>query len=182
MFIEHIQELTAVYPGLAAFILITSKVVGAVVLFPGTPLTLLAGAIFGVFWGSIISLIGNITGATLAFLISRYFLREYVKKKILSKYQNISSYEQKFFSHGFRTVVLLRLIPLFPFNMLNYLLGVTQVSTRDYILGTAVGIIPGTIAFVYFGRSLAMLNVVQITLSIIAIIGLIYIGKFYEKK
>ena len=182
MLLDQVQELISVYPEIAALILIVAKIIGALIFFPGTPLTLLAGATFGVFWGSIISLIGNIVGATLAFLVSRYFLQKYVKKEFLVKYPKISSYEQRFFSHGLRTVILLRLIPLFPFNALNYLLGVTRVSNKDYILGTAIGIIPGTIAFVYFGQSLAMLSVLHIALSVVAIIGLIYIGKFYEKK
>ncbi len=182
MFLEYIQNLVALYPSASMLILIVAKIIGALILFPGTPLTLLAGATFGVVTGSIVSLIGNILGATLAFFVSRYFLQSYVKKNILSKYPKIADYEKRFSSHGFQTVVLLRLIPLFPFNALNYLLGVTQVSTRDYILGTAVGIIPGTIAFVYFGQSLAMLSVLHIGISVVAIIGLIFIGKYYEKK
>ena len=169
------------YPSASALILILAKIIGAIILFPGTPLTLLAGATFGIVTGSIVSLIGNILGATLAFFVSRYFLQSYVKKKILSKYPKIADYEKRFSSHGFQTVVLLRLIPLFPFNALNYLLGVTQVSTRDYILGTAVGIIPGTVAFVYFGQSLAMLSIFHTGVSVVAIIGLIFIGKYYEK-
>lgn len=182
MLLEHVQELIKMYPELSALVLILAKIIGAVIFFPGTPLTLLAGATFGVVWGSVVSLIGNILGATMAFFISRYFLQKYVVKNILSKYPNIAQYEKRFSTHGLETVILLRLIPLFPFNVLNYLLGVTRVSNRDYIVGTAIGIIPGTIAFVYFGQSLAMLSVVHIVLSVVAIIGLIYIGKIYAKK
>ena len=182
MFIHHVQALIAMYPGASALILIGAKIVGALILFPGTPLTLLAGATFGVLWGSVVSLIGNTIGAVAAFFVARYVLRDYVKKHILLKYPKIADYEKRFFLHGFKTVILLRLIPLFPFNALNYLLGVTEVSARDYILGTAIGIIPGTIAFVNFGQSLAMLNVVHIIFSVVAILGLIFIGKYYEKK
>ena len=170
------------YPELTGLTLILAKIVGAVLFFPGTPLTLLAGATLGVFWGSIVSLIGNTLGAVLAFFVSRYLLQKYVLKNILSKYPRIAEYEKRFSTHGLETVILLRLIPLFPFNALNYLLGVTRVTNRDYILGTAIGIIPGTIAFVYFGRSLVMLSALHIMLSVIAIIGLIYLGKMYEKK
>ena len=182
MLLEHVQELIQMYPELSALVLILAKIIGAIIFFPGTPLTLLAGATFGVVWGSIVSLIGNIVGATIAFFISRYFLQKYVVKNILSKYPNIAQYEKRFSTHGLETVILLRLIPLFPFNALNYLLGVTRVSNKDYILGTVVGIIPGTIAFVYFGQSLAMLSVLHVAISVIAIIGLVYIGKMYEKK
>lgn len=182
MFLEHVQELLAMYPSASALVLIFAKIIGALILFPGTPLTLLAGATFGVVKGSIVSLIGNILGATLAFFVSRYLLQKYVIKNILSKYPRIEEYEKRFATHGFETVVLLRLIPLFPFNALNYLLGVTHVRTKDYILGTAVGIIPGTIAFVYFGKSLAMLSIFHVIISVVAIIGLIIVGKYYEKK
>ncbi len=182
MLLEQIQELISMYPELTGLTLILAKIIGALLFFPGTPLTLLSGATLGLFWGSVVALIGNILGATAAFFVSRYFLQKYVIKKILSKYPKISEYEKRFSTHGLETVILLRLIPLFPFNALNYLLGATRVSNRDYIVGTAVGIIPGTISFVYFGQSLAMLSVVHVVLSVIAIIGLIYIGKMYAKK
>jgi uncharacterized membrane protein YdjX (TVP38/TMEM64 family) len=182
MILDHIQEVIAMYPAYAGVVLILGKIIGALLFFPGTPLTLLAGATFGVLYGGIISLIGNIVGAILAFFVSRFFLQKYVHTKILSKYPKILEYEKRFASHGLETVILLRLIPLFPFNALNYLLGVTKVSNREYIVGTCIGIIPGTFAFVYFGNSLAMLSGVHIIISLVAIIGLIYIGKHYEKK
>lgn len=182
MIIEQVKHFVEQDPQLTALYLIIAKIIGAVLLFPGTPLTLLAGATLGVFWGSIVSIIGNSLGATLAFLISRYFLRNYVSKTIYTKYPTIQKYEARFFNRGLVTVILLRLIPLFPFNVLNYLLGVTQVKTKDYLIGTVFGIIPGTIAFVYFGKAITMLSPFHIISSIIAIAGLTYIGKYYEKK
>lgn len=182
MIVEYVQHLVSIHPQLAALYLIVAKIIGAVLFFPGTPLTLLAGATLGVFWGSIVSLIGNTLGAVVAFLVARYFLKDYVETKLFLKYPKIKEYEYRFVKHGLATVILLRLIPLFPFNALNYILGVTRVSTRDYILGTAIGIIPGTIAFVYFGRALVMVSVFHILFSVIAIAGLVFIGKHYEKK
>jgi uncharacterized membrane protein YdjX (TVP38/TMEM64 family) len=152
------------------------------VFFPGTPLTLLAGATLGTGYGFLVSLIGNIFGATLAFFIARYVLRDYVSSHIIKRYPKIQEYEKRFFEDGLRTVILLRLIPLFPFNVLNYALGVTRVRTKDYIIGTTLGIIPGTLAYVYFGDALRMLSVVNIVIALSAIIGLIYIGKKYEKR
>jgi uncharacterized membrane protein YdjX (TVP38/TMEM64 family) len=165
----------------AALLLILAKIIGAILFIPGTPLTLLAGALLGPVQGTIVSLIGNILGAFSAFLISRFLLRNYVNEKLLKKYPKMEKYEKRFFDHGFKTVVILRLIPLFPFNALNYLLGVTRVSVKDYFFGTAIGIIPGTIAFVYFGDSLRMLSFVHIILAITIILMLILLGKFYEK-
>lgn len=182
MLIEQVKHFVEQDPSLTALYLIIAKIIGAILLFPGAPLTLLAGATLGVFWGSIISIIGNTLGAAAAFFISRFFLRNYVTKMIYAKYPKIQDYESRFFNQGLTTVVLLRLIPLFPFNVLNYLFGVTKVKTKDYLIGTAFGIIPGTIAFVYFGNAITMLSPFHIISSIIAIVGLTYIGKYYEKK
>ena len=182
MIIEYVTQFVTMNPELSALYLIIAKIIGAILFFPGAPLTLLAGATLGVFYGSITSLIGNILGASVAFFISRYFLRDYVSRTLYKKYPKIKEYEGKFFTNGLLTVICLRLIPLFPFNALNYLLGVTKVSTKDYLIGTAVGIIPGTIAFVYFGESLKMLSPIHIGLSVLAILGLTYTGKYYEKK
>lgn len=182
MLVDQVRMFIEMYPALTGLYLIFAKIVGAILFFPGTPLTLLAGATLGVFWGSVVSLIGNTIGAIAAFLIGRYFLKDYVQNNLYKKYPLARKYESRFFKNGLVTVILLRLIPLFPFNALNYLLGVTQVRTKDYILGTILGIIPGTIAFVYFGKALVMLSAVHIASSIIAIVGLIYIGKYYEKK
>lgn len=182
MLIEHIEMYIHMNPNLSGLYLIIGKIIGAILLFPGTPLTLLAGATLGVVWGSIVSIIGNTLGATAAFFIARYFLKDFVQKKCYEKYPTIAKYEHSFATRGFATVVLLRLIPLFPFNVLNYMLGVTHVKPREYILGTFIGIIPGTIAFVYFGKSITMLSPFHIITSLVAIIGLTYIGKHYEKK
>ncbi len=182
IFIQQVKYFIQQDPQLAALYLILAKIFGAVLLFPGAPLTLLSGATFGLFWGTIISIIGNTLGASAAFFISRFFLKEYVIENLYSKYPTIQKYEARLFSKGIITILILRLIPLFPFNVLNYLLGVTQVTARDYLVGTAIGMIPGTIAYVYFGKALITLSPLHILISIFVIIILTYIGKFYEKK
>ena len=162
----------------AGIYLIIAKIISGVLFIPGSPLTILAGATLGLFWGTIVSVIGNVLGATLAFLLARYLLKDFVQNKILKKYPKINEYEDKLFKKGFHTVFFLRLIPAFPFNALNFVLGVTEVKFKDYFFGTLIGIIPGTFAFVYFGESLKMLNIYSIALAIVGIVGLGYIGKF----
>lgn len=179
---ETLAHFIQVYDGYAAPLLILAKILGAIFFIPGTPLTLLAGATLGLGYGVVISLIGNLLGAFAAFLIARFFLRDFVRAKVLSKYPKIMVYESRFLKKGFSTVVLLRLIPLFPFNALNYVLGITSVTFRDYAFGTAIGIIPGTIAYVYFGEALMMLSIIHIVTAFAAIIGLTYIGKYYERR
>ncbi len=160
--------------------LVVAKIVAGVTFVPAAPLTLLSGALLGTFWGTVVAMIGNILGAVLAFLVARYLLRNFVKKTIFTKYPKILNYEKKLFENGFATVVFLRLVPLFPFNVLNLCLAVTEVKFKDYLFGTMVGIIPGTLAFVYFGESLKMLNLYSILFAVLGILGLSYVGKIWK--
>jgi len=122
----------------------------ATILFiPGSILTLGGGALFGVFWGSIYVFIAATLGATSAFLIGRYLTRDWVAQQIADniKFQAI---DRAVAQEGLKIVLLTRLSPIFPFNLLNYAFGVTQVSIKDYILGS-IGMIPGTVMYVYLG-------------------------------
>lgn len=181
-FVSHLESLSVGKPLLTATILILLKTFTAPIGFPGTPLTLLTGSLLGNFFGTIIALIGNTLGATLTFLISRYILRDYVQTKIISKHPIIKEYEDRLENHALSTVIILRLIPLFPFNALNFLLGVTNIPLKKYIIGSFVGMIPGTFLFVYLGESFRMLSFVNIISAVGGIILLTYLGKKYMKK
>jgi uncharacterized membrane protein YdjX (TVP38/TMEM64 family) len=141
--------------GAIAFMII--YLVATVAFFPGSILTLGGGAIFGLFWGSVYVFIGATIGATLAFLVGRYFARGWVFKKIADN-QKFTAIDRAVGKEGFKIVFLTRLSPIFPFILLNYGLGVTGVSLKDYVLAS-VGMIPGTIMYVYFG-SLGNINTI----------------------
>ncbi|WP_338017003.1 TVP38/TMEM64 family protein [Myxacorys almedinensis] len=131
----------------------------AVCFVPGSILTLGAGVIFGVVWGSLYVFIGATIGATLAFLVGRYLARSWVSNQIAEN-TKFKAIDEAVSREGLKIVVLTRLSPIFPFNLLNYAFGVTQVSLKDYVLG-CIGMIPGTIMYVYIGSlagSLAMLG------------------------
>ena len=132
----------------------------ATILFvPGSILTLGGGFLFGVFWGSVYVFIAATFGATFAFLIGRHFLRDWVSQQI-EKYPKFKALARAVAKEGWKIVLLTRLSPVFPFNLLNYAFGVTQVSLKDYILGS-IGIIPGTVMYVYIGSlagNLAMIG------------------------
>ena len=177
--IEH-ESMTM--PLASALILILLKSVSAPLGFPGTPLTLLSGSLFGHVFGTIIALVGNTIGASLAFLLARYVLRDYMVKKFWTKYPRIKEYDQKLKEKGLSTVIALRLIPLFPFNALNFLLGVTSIPFKKYVIGSFVGMIPGTFLFVYFGESLRMLSGLNILLAILGICVLTFLGRQFEKR
>ena len=132
-------------------------IIATVAFLPGSILTLAGGAIFGLFWGSIYVFFGATIGATLAFLVGRYLARGWVSKKIAGN-QKFAAVDNAVGKEGFKIVFLTRLSPVFPFNLLNYSLGVTGVSLKDYILAS-VGMIPGTIMYVYFG-SLGNINTI----------------------
>lgn len=122
----------------------------ATILFiPGSVLTLGGGVIFGLWWGSIYVFMAATLGATFAFLIGRYLSRDCVVK-YMEAHPKFKALDRAVSQEGLKIVFLTRLCPLFPFNLLNYALGITQVSLKDYVLGS-FGMIPATILYVYSG-------------------------------
>lgn len=133
--------------GAIAFMVI--YILATVAFLPGAILTLGAGVLFGVTWGSIYVFIGATIGATCAFLVGRYLARNWVMGKIADQ-PNFQAIDRAVAQAGLKIVLLTRLSPVFPFNLLNYAFGITGVSLKDYIIGS-VGMIPGTIMYVYIG-------------------------------
>ncbi|MDR9403558.1 MAG: TVP38/TMEM64 family protein [Halothece sp. Uz-M2-17] len=133
----------------AAIVFIGIYIIAAVLFFPASILTLGAGVVFGVVQGSIFVFIGATVGATLAFLVGRYFARGWVEKRIEGN-PKFKAIDQAVAEEGMKIVLLTRLSPIFPFNLLNYAYGLTKVTLRDYVIGT-LGILPGTIMYVYVG-------------------------------
>jgi uncharacterized membrane protein YdjX (TVP38/TMEM64 family) len=124
--------------------------IATVAFVPGVVLTLAAGAIFGVARGTVFVLIGATVGACAAFLIARYVARDAVARRI-SGNARFAAVDRAIGREGLKVVLLLRLSPAFPFNLLNYALGVTEVRFRDYALACA-GMLPGTLLYVYSGK------------------------------
>lgn len=124
-------------------------IVATVAFFPGSILTLGAGVVFGVVTGSICVFIGATLGATGAFLVGRYLARGWVAKKIEGN-RSFSAIDKAVGQEGFKIVLLTRLSPIFPFNILNYAYGLTGVSLKDYFFGS-IGMLPGTVMYVYIG-------------------------------
>lgn len=136
------------YLGPIVFILI--YILATVLFIPGSILTLGAGAVFGVLSGSVFVSIASTIGAVLAFLIGRYIARGWVSKKIEGN-QKFKAIDEAVAREGWKIVGLTRLSPIFPFNLLNYAFGVTKVSLRDYFLASWIGMMPGTVMYVYIG-------------------------------
>lgn len=133
--------------GAIAFIII--YIIATVAFLPGSILTLGAGVVFGLVWGSLYVFIGATLGAMAAFLVGRYLARSWVASKIAGN-KNFTAIDLAVGKAGLKIVLLTRLSPIFPFNLLNYAFGITGVSLKDYLIGS-VGMIPGTIMYVYIG-------------------------------
>jgi uncharacterized membrane protein YdjX (TVP38/TMEM64 family) len=152
-FLAFLQNTLQWINGLGALggvVFIAIYILATLAFLPAAILTLGAGVIFGVIWGSLYVFIGATLGAVAAFLVGRYVARGWVKQKI-SSYKKFANIDQAVSKEGLKIVFLIRLSPLFPFNLLNYALGVTSVSLKDYFLAS-FGMIPGTIMYVYLGH------------------------------
>jgi len=134
----------------APAIFIALYAVAAVAFVPGSVLTLAAGALFGIPRGTAIVLVGATAGASLAFLVSRYLARAAVEAKVQGN-ARFAAIDRAIGREGRKIVFLLRLSPVFPFNLLNYALGLTRVRFVDYLVAS-VGMLPGTLLYVYYGR------------------------------
>jgi len=145
-FLEYVRSL-----GVWGMVLFVAVYIAATVfMVPGTILTLGAGLLFGLLRGTIAVSVGSVLGAVLAFWVARYFARSFVEQKA-QKYPKFAAVDRAVEQSGFKMVLLTRLSPVFPFNALNYLFGVTNVRLRDYFLASWFGMLPGTIMYVYFG-------------------------------
>jgi uncharacterized membrane protein YdjX (TVP38/TMEM64 family) len=124
--------------------------VAAVAFVPGSLLTLAAGAIFGLGKGTALVLVAATLGASAAFLVSRYLARGFVERRLAGN-ERFAAIDRAIGSQGRKIVFLLRLSPVFPFNLLNYALGLTRVRFVDYVVAS-IGMLPGTLLYVYYGK------------------------------
>ncbi len=149
--------LRAVVIYIAFYILITALSI------PGAGIMTLAGGfLFGVFPATLYIDIGATIGATLAFLTARYLLGNWLQQKYQKQ---LRSFNEEMHRNGSRYLITVRLIPVFPFFMINFLSGLTNVSIKTFAWTTALGIVPVTIIFAYAGRQLGTINAVSEILS-----------------
>lgn len=135
---------------LAPLAFILARVFGAVVFVPGSIMSIGAGMLFGPFWGAIYNLVASTLGAILAFSIARFLAPDWVARKVVHK-KHLSSLLEGIEAEGWRFVAFVRLVPLFPYNLLNYALGLTRIKLSHYALASFICMIPGDIAYVYLG-------------------------------
>ena len=135
---------------LAPIAFVAIYIAACVLFLPGSILTIGAGVIFGVVRGSIYVSIAATLGATAAFVVGRYFARDWIAEKLEGN-AKFKAIDEAVGREGWKIVLLTRLSPVFPFNLLNYAYGLTRVALRDYVFASWLGMIPGTILYVYIG-------------------------------
>lgn len=132
-------------------VFILGYALAAVAFLPGSLLTLAAGALFGLAFGTLYAFLGATLGASLAFLVARYLARGAIEKRIAGN-AKFAAIDRAVGQEGFKIVALLRLSPVFPFNLLNYALGLTRVPFLPY-LAASFAMLPGTLLYVYYGKA-----------------------------
>ncbi|MAF35533.1 TVP38/TMEM64 family protein [archaeon] len=151
----------------APIVFILLYIVATVFFLPGTPLSIASGVLFGPIFGTIYVVVGATVGASIAFFVARYFGEGFVDSFLKDKFKTLHEYDHKLEKNGFVVVLLLRFIPLFPFNGLNFAFGLTEVRFKHFFLATLFGIIPGTFVYAYLGSSLSSFNVYNIIIALV---------------
>lgn len=163
----------------APIIFIGIYALATVLFLPGSILTLTGGFVFGPVWGLLYNMTGAVLGATIAFIIARFVASDWVEKKVGGKLKQLKQGVEK---QGWKFVAIVRLIPLIPFNLLNYALGLTRVSLVAYVFASIVFMLPGGAAYTYLGHlgeaamtgePRAIINKVFIALSLFIILSII---------
>lgn len=138
-------------------------------------MSIAAGAVFGVVMGSIYCLVAATVGASLAFLGTRYLFRDAVRKKFEAQLEKVNLELEK---EGLRHLLFLRLLPLFPFTLINIAAGLTSMPLRTFLIGTAIGILPPTFVFCNAGASLVSIENVHEILSLRILGSFVLLGFF----
>jgi uncharacterized membrane protein YdjX (TVP38/TMEM64 family) len=168
---DTLRGLIQGYGILAPLIYMMVYTVAPSLFLPGIPITIAGGILFGPFWGVLYTITSATLGACLAFLISRYVARDWIADKLKSP--GWRRLDQGVEQHGWKIVAFTRLIPIFPFNLLNYAFGLTKIKFLHYAIATFVCMLPACIAFIVFSSSL--LDIIKGKMSPAFPIGLVLI-------
>lgn len=151
--IEALLDWITEYGAIAPLVYIVIYVLGTVFFLPGTFLSFVGAVLFGAYLGTLYVWTGAVIGATLAFLVARALGRPFVVELLGNR---VGRLEQQIRDNGFRGLLIIRLLPIFPFPTINFASALTSIRLWDYVLATAIGIIPGAFVYQYlfakFGR------------------------------
>jgi uncharacterized membrane protein YdjX (TVP38/TMEM64 family) len=149
--VQAVRQLFEGFGAAGPFVFAAAYAVAATLLLPAAPFTIGAGLLFGPVLGTVTALVGATVGATGAFLLGRLLGRGAVEQ---FAGQRVAALDRYLARRGFVAVLIVRLVPLFPFNLISIVAGVTGIPVREYVLATAIGIIPGTVAYAALGGTI----------------------------
>jgi uncharacterized membrane protein YdjX (TVP38/TMEM64 family) len=187
---DQLLVFTETHYAASVSLFILAYIVVAGLALPGAViLTLAGGFLFGSVFGTLFVNLGATTGALLAFLAARYLLRDWVEQKFG---RWLGPVQQGFAKDAFSYLMTLRLIPLFPFFVVNLVAGLTRMSAGSYVAATALGIIPGSFVYAYAGRQLGTINSLKevaspnviaafVLLGVLALMPIVY-RRFASKR
>lgn len=169
---ETLRQTVASFAPMAPAVFMLLYTLAPALFMPGLPLTIAGGILFGPFWGVVYSIIGATAGACVAFLISRYLAKDWISAKLTGpRWRQLDQSVEK---NGWKIVAFTRLIPLVPFNLLNYAFGLTSIKFLPYAITSFICMLPACIAFIVFSSSLP--DLLKGKLSNAFLIGILLIG------
>jgi len=179
--VDNIDRLNAWFDGLgwwAPVVFVLLWIVASVLFLPGLAITIVGGLVFGAVWGTVWTTVGANLGAVAAFLVGRYAARGMVEGMV-EKNQPLKKIDEGVRRQGWRMLMITRLVPIFPFNVQNYVYGLTDIPLRTYVLVTLPCMLPATIAFNFaagsvrtgdFGKTLWYLGVAAVFFVLLSLI------------
>lgn len=182
---ERIRAWVASFGIWSPLIFIILYAVSLPLLIPASPFSVVAGGLFGLYLGTLYTILGATLGASLAFLLARFLGKSFIKSYLEEKFSTIKKINNKLEDFGFTTILLVRLIPIFPFTASSFAFGLTKMKFSHFFFGTLLGSLPGTFAYVSLGSGLATFNFTQlaIVVGLIIILSLsVYIYKSINKQ
>jgi len=147
-------------------------------------LTLAGGALFGVLSGTLVVSLSSTAGATIAFMGARYLFRDWIEKRYRG---NLVKFSEGVAENGFSYLLFLRLVPIFPFFIINVVMGLTRVDLKTYVLASWIGMLPGTFVFIYAGAQLSGIDSIGSVMSGRVLLAFLMLGilallpVFYKK-
>ncbi|MEM8642845.1 MAG: TVP38/TMEM64 family protein [Cyanobacteria bacterium P01_G01_bin.54] len=166
----------------APLIYILLYTIGTLLILPSTPLNLSGGAIFGVVWGTLWTTVAALIAAIVAFAFTRTIGRQWIAQRLKGRWE---TFDAEMRQGGLFYMSAIRLLPIIPYGIVNFAAGLTSIRTRDYLIGTAIGTVPGILPFVMMGAGLQALrqgNVIPILVALTLIGLLVGAGTWYQRQ
>lgn len=179
--ISELKNIIGEHKIFAPIIYIICFCVLPIFLFPVPILAIVAGALFGLFMGSFYTILGAMINSVLMFYVAKFLGSKFISNFIQnSNYKLLYSLNQN--KHMFNLILILRLMPLVPYNVLNYACGLMNINIKDYVFATFIGIVPATFIMVNLGEKMLNINSSEFIMACILMILLIFLSNFGAKK